>query len=83
MYVEAYIKHEAIVHAYEGNTKEGSDANAEIKLVNLEEFDGLFIFDEAKRGRYNNGTESNKRGVAKERSQEQERERHKDCHHHV
>ncbi|CAL9027870.1 unnamed protein product, partial [Prunus brigantina] len=82
IYVEAYIKHEAIVHAYEGNTKEGSHANAEVKLGNLEEFDGLFIFDEAKHGRYKNGRESNKRG-SKERSQEQERERHKDCHHHV
>lgn len=62
-HVEAYRKHEAIVHAYEGNTKEGSHANAEVKLVNLEEFDGLFIFDEAKRGRYNNAAERATRGV--------------------
>lgn len=50
-------------------------------IVNLEEFDNLFIIDESKRGRYDNSRECSEKGVTKERSQEQECQRHKDCHH--
>lgn len=64
---EAYRHHEANVHADESDTKEGSHANAEIELVNLEEAICFLILDQPEHGSHYNGGECHKRCIAKKR----------------